>query len=176
MQIGISEQNMALEAGLTTEYYRRLEQENQSVPQKVRKRLKDALIRLHPEPLTLLFDYVRIRFPTMDVKHIIEDVLRLKMKYLVQEPRGMYGYTSTYRIGDVMVLTSPLEEMGVLLELRGKGCRQFEAYLDGQKRTWYEFFRKCMKEKAVFKRVDLAVNDLVGMLDIPLLISKCRKE
>ena len=48
------------------------------MPQKVRKRLKDALIRLHPEPLTLLFDYVRIRFPTMDVKHIIEDVLRLK--------------------------------------------------------------------------------------------------
>ena len=79
MQIGISEQDMALEAGLTEEYYRRLEQENQSVPQKVRKRLKDALIRLHPEPLTLLFDYVRIRFPTMDVKHVIEDVLRLKM-------------------------------------------------------------------------------------------------
>ena len=176
MQIGISEQDMALEAGLTEEYYRRLERENLSVPQKVRKRLKDALIRLHPEPLTLLFDYVRIRFPTMDVKHVIEDVLRLKMKYLAQEPRGMYGYTSTYRIGDVMVLTSPLEEMGVLLELRGKGCRQFEAYLDGQKRTWYEFFRKCMKEKAVFKRVDLAVNDLVGMLDIPHLISKCRKE
>ena len=24
----------------------------------------------------------------MDVKHVIEDVLRLKMKYLVQEPRG----------------------------------------------------------------------------------------
>lgn len=176
MQIGISEQEMALEAGLTEEYYRRLERENLSVPQKVRKRLKDALIHLHPEPLTLLFDYVRIRFPTMDVKHIIEDVLWLKMKYLVQEPRGMYGYTSTYRIGDVMVLTSPLEEMGVLLKLRGKGCRQFEAYLDGQKRTWYEFFRKCMKERAVFKRVDLAVNDLVGMLDIPLLISKCRKE
>lgn len=112
MQIGISEQDMALEAGLTEEYYRRLEQENQSVPQKVRKRLKDALIRLHPEPLTLLFDYVRIRFPTMDVKHIIEDVLRLKMKYLVQEPRGMYGYTSTYQIGDVLVLTSPLEGNG----------------------------------------------------------------
>ncbi len=120
MQIGISEQDMAVEAGLTTEYYRRLEQENLSVPQKVRRRLKDTLIRLHPEPLTLLFDYVRIRFPTIDVKHVIEDVLRLKMKYLVQEPRGMYGYTSTYRIGDVMVLTSPLEEMGVLLNCAAK--------------------------------------------------------
>ena len=39
MQIGISEQNMAVEAGLTTEYYRRLERENLSVPQKERKRL-----------------------------------------------------------------------------------------------------------------------------------------
>ena len=38
MQIGISEQEMALEAGLTEEYYRRLEQENLSVPQKVRRR------------------------------------------------------------------------------------------------------------------------------------------
>ena len=87
----------------------------------------------------------------MNVKHIIEDVLRLKMKYLVQEPRGMYGYTSTYRIGDVMVLTSPLEEMGVLLNCAAKAVGSLEAYLDGQKRTWYEFFRKCMKEKAVFK-------------------------
>ena len=32
MQIGISEQNMALGAGLTEEYYRRLERENLSVP------------------------------------------------------------------------------------------------------------------------------------------------
>ena len=40
MQIGISEQDMALEAGLTEEYYRRLEQENQSEPQKVRRRLR----------------------------------------------------------------------------------------------------------------------------------------
>ena len=27
-----------------------------------------------------------------------------------------------------------MEEKGVLLELKGKGCRQFEAYLDGQKK------------------------------------------
>ena len=127
-------------------------------------------------PLTLLLDYVRIRFPTMDVRHVIEDVLRLKMKYLVQEDHAFYSYTSMYVLGDIAVMTSPMEEKGVLLELKGKGCRQFEAYLNGQQRSWYEFFRECLDEKAVFKRLDLAVNDLVGLLDIPRLSEKCENE
>lgn len=127
-------------------------------------------------PLTLLLDYVRIRFPTMDVRHVIEDVLRLKMKYMVQEDHAFYSYTSMYVLGDIAVMTSPMEEKGVLLELKGKGCRQFEAYLNGQQRSWYEFFRECLNEKAVFKRLDLAVNDLVGLLDIPQLSEKCENE
>lgn len=74
-----------------------------------------------------MIDYVRIRFPTMDARHIIEDVLRLKMKYMAQEDHGLYSYSSMYVLGDVVVMTSPKEENGVLLELKGKGCRQFEA-------------------------------------------------
>ena len=154
-------------AGISREHLNRIEAGKVTLTEDMQEKLMEAVEKFNPDaPMYLLFDYVRIRFPTMDVKHVIEDVLRLKMKYLVQEPRGMYGYTSTYRIGDVMVLTSPLEEMGVLLELRGKGCRQFEAYLDGQKRTWYEFFRKCMKEKAVFKRVHRL--DAVGLVFLPV--------
>ena len=127
-------------------------------------------------PLTLLLDYVRIRFPTMDVRHIIEDVLRLRMKYMMQEDHAFYSYTSMYVLGDIAVMVSPMEEKGVLLELKGKGCRQFEAYLNGQKRSWYEFFRQCLGENAVFKRIDLAVNDLVGLLNIPRLSEKCDNE
>ena len=142
------------------------------------KRVMDALARLGgtEPPLTMLLDYVRIRFSTMDVRHVIEDVLRLKMKYMVQEDHAFYSYTSMYVLGDIAVMTSPMEEKGVLLELKGKGCRQFEAYLNGQQRSWYEFFRECLEEKAVFKRLDLAVNDLVGLLDIPRLSEKCENE
>ena len=61
----------------------------------------------------------------------------------------------------------------MLLELKGKGCRQFEAYLDGQKRSWIELFRMFLDEKAVFKRIDLAINDRAGILDIPYLCDKC---
>ena len=149
------------------------------VPDQAKQKwVMDALARLDgtEPPLTLLLDYVRIRFPTMDIRHVIEDVLWLKMKYMVQEDHAFYSYTSMYVLGDIAVMTSPMEEKGVLLELKGKGCRQFEAYLKGQQRSWYEFFRECLKEKAVFKRIDLAVNDLVGLLDIPCLSEKCENE
>ena len=36
-------------------------------------------------------------------------------------------------------LTSADKEKGVLLELKGRGCRQFESYLLAQQRSWYDF-------------------------------------
>jgi len=42
----------------------------------------------------------------------------------------------------------PLEqEKGVLLELKGCGCRHFESYLLAQERSWYEFFMDCLVEE-----------------------------
>ena len=50
-----------------------------------------------------------------------------------------YSYTEHYYLGDIFVLVSPELEKGVLLELKGRGCRQFESYLLAQERSWYEF-------------------------------------
>ena len=110
----------------------------------------------------MLFDYVRIRFPTTDVKHIVEDVLRLKLPYFIHEDYGFYSYTEHYYLGDIFVLVSPELEKGVLLELKGRGCRQFESYLLAQERSWYEFFMDVLMEDGVMKRLDLAINDKTG--------------
>ena len=68
------------------------------------------------------------------------------------------------------------KEKGVLLELKGKGCRQFESYLLAQERSWYDFFMDALVEGGVMKRLDLAINDRTGLLDIPELIEKCKNE
>ena len=39
------------------------------------------------------------------------------------------SYTEHYSLGDIFIYTSADEEKGVLLELKGRGCRQFESYL-----------------------------------------------
>ncbi len=73
-------------------------------------------------------------------------------------------------------MTSHDAAKGILLELKGKGCRQFENFLLAQHRSWFDFFRSSTNENAVFKRIDLAINDKVGILNIPALAQKCDKE
>ena len=78
-------------------------------------------------------------------------------------------------LGDIFIYTSADEEKGVLLELKGRGCRQFESYLLAQQRSWYDFLMDAFVDGGVMKRIDLAINDHTGILDIPELAEKCRK-
>ena len=39
-------------------------------------KLMEAVEKFNPDaPMFLLFDYVRIRFPTLDIQHVIKDIL-----------------------------------------------------------------------------------------------------
>lgn len=107
---------------------------------------------------------------------IIGEVLRLNMDYMLHEDFGYYSYPEHYRFGDIVVLVSHDVSKGVLLELKGKGCRQFENFLLAQHRSWYDFFQDCMEHKGIFKRLDLAINDKTGILNIPDLAKKCKQE
>ena len=53
-----------------------------------------------------------------------------------------------------------------VLELKGRGCRQMESYLLAQERSWYDFMLDCLTAGDVMKRLDLSVNDRVGILDV----------
>ena len=94
---------------------------------------------------------------------------------MLHEDYGHYSYTEHYSLGDIFIYTSADEEKGVLLELKGRGCRQFESYLLAQERSWYDFLMDALVDGGVMKRIDLAINDHMGILDIPELAEKCRK-
>ena len=104
---------------------------------------------------------------------MIEKVLKINMKYMTHDEKHPSHYDGRYYHGDIEVFHSSDETYGTILELKGKGCRQMEAVFVAQDRDWYDFFRLCLDEKCVFKRIDLAINDRVGLLDIPYLINKC---
>ena len=177
LQYGVSQTKLAVMAGISREHLSRIESGKVAVTEEMKVKLLEALEKFNPEvPLTMLFDYVRIRFPTLDIGHIIKDILQLNIQYMIHEDFGHYSYTEHYYIGDIFVYTSPDEEKGVLLELKGKGCRQFQSYLLAQERSWYDFLMDALVDGGVMKRLDLAINDHTGMLDIPELTEKCRNE
>ena len=174
---GVSQKRLALMAGISREHLNRIEAGKVNLTNDMKLKLLEALEKFNPEaPLFLLFDYVRIRFPTLDIRHIIKDVLKLNINYMFHEDFGFYSYTEHYYLGDIFVFTSADEEKGVLLELKGKGCRQFESYLVAQERSWYDFLMDALLEGGVMKRLDLAINDRAGILDIPELTEKCNRE
>lgn len=175
---GISQEQMAELLGITRTYLTEIESGRRKASVELMKKLEYFLELYNPEnQLEILFDYVRIRFPTKDARHIMEDVLGIRMKYTIREGHAFYGYSAQYvAAGEIVLMTSEDEKKGCLLELKGKGCRGFEIFLRAQKRTWYDFFRQVEKESGVLKRIDLAINDKAGWLDVPALAEKCRKE
>lgn len=177
LSYGISQNKLATASGITRPYLSDIENGKVIPTEQVKSALLDALERFNPDnPLELLFDYVRIRFPTDDIANVLEIILHLNMDYMIHEDYGYYSYPEHYRFGDIMVLVSPDLTKGVLLELKGKGCRQYENFLLAQHRSWYDFFTDCINANGIFKRLDLAINDKTGILDIPELARKCKQE
>ena len=72
---GISQGRLAVASGITREYLNKIESGKMKPSKELLNTLHKELARFNPEaPLTMLFDYVKIRFPTLDIQHIIKDV------------------------------------------------------------------------------------------------------
>ena len=172
-EYGVSQTRLAVACGISREHYNRIEKGKLPLTDELKETIEKQIERFNPqEPLFLLIDYFRVRFPTTDALVIIRDVLQLKSDYMLYEDYGKYGYESKYVLGDINIMCSVQEHLGVLLELKGKGCRQMECYLLAQERSWYDFMLDCMTAGGVMKRLDLAINDKAGILDIPKLKEK----
>ena len=175
-EYGVTQTRLAVACGISREHYNRIEKEKLPLTEELKETLEKQIERFNPqEPLFLLIDYFRVRFPTTDALKIIRDVLQLKADYMLYEDYGKYGYESKYVLGDINIMCSMQEHLGVLLELKGRGCRQMESYLLAQERSWYDFMLDCMTAGGVMKRLDLAINDRVGILDIPKLKENTRQ-
>ena len=173
----MTQKELAALLGITPTYLAEIETGRRKASDKLLEKINFFLKLYQPDAgLEILLDYCRIRFLSTDIKHILEDVLGIRLKYMIRENHALYGYSAQYLMGDIVVMHSEDEKLGCLLELKGKGCRQFEIFLNAQGRTWFEFFRQVEAERGVYKRIDIAINDRAGWLDIPYLAEKCRKE
>ena len=130
---GISQGRLAVASGITREYLNKIESGKMKPSKELLETLHKELARFNPEaPLTMLFDYVKIRFPTLDIQHIIKDILKLNINYMLHEDYGHYSYTEHYSLGDIFIYTSADEEKGVLLE--------YHALIKGMDAIYHFFF------------------------------------
>ena len=173
LQHNISQKQLASAVGVTRQYINEIETGKSTPSTKLKEQLLNGIQHLkHDTPLFLLIDYFSVRFSSSDAKSIIENILQCKAEYFNHKDFAFYGYSEQYCFGDIVLMASPDESKGLLLELKGKGCRQLETFLQAQNRSWYDFLQSCIDYGGIIKRIDLAINDVAGLLDIPLLIEK----
>lgn len=126
--------------------------------------------------LTAMIDYIRVSFKTHDVDKILENVVHLKKDYMQEKDSGFYGYVGTFQIDHIKVFYSrPDDDRGILVEMAGQGCRQFETFLKTRKKTWQDFFQDCMNHNGSFTRLDLALDDTKTYFSVPFLLEKVKR-
>ena len=79
----------------------------------------------------LLVDYLSVRFPTTDALEVIRKVLGMKADYFIHYDYGYYGYKEHYAYGEIKVMASDDEHMGVFLELKRSRLTQHGIRLTG---------------------------------------------
>ena len=90
-EYGVTQTRLAVACGISREYYNRIEKGKFPLTEELKETLKKQIERFNPqEPLFLLIDYFRVRFPTTDAIKIIRDVLQLKADYMLYEDFGKY--------------------------------------------------------------------------------------
>ena len=80
-EYGVSQRRFAVACGISREHYNRIEKGKLPLTEELKEILEKQIERFNPqEPLFLLVDYFRVRFPTTDTLAIIRDVLQLKAR------------------------------------------------------------------------------------------------
>lgn len=174
-ELNLTQLQLCKRLGITQRHLSRIEN-GESCSSGIQMHIDKILNNWTDEPeLQMMIDYVRIRFPTNDVKRIVREFLRLNQDLVCFDDRAAFGYVYTVSLGQIKVFGSmPDSKLGTLVELRGQGCRQMESILLGRGETWYDFFGQALDRGGIIKRLDLAVNDMADLLDIPSLIQKIR--
>ena len=92
-EYGVTQTRLAVACGISREYYNRIEKGKQPLNNELKEIIEKQIERFNPqEPLFLLIDYFRVRFPNTDALKLIHDVLQLKAYYMLYETYGKYGY------------------------------------------------------------------------------------
>jgi transcriptional regulator with XRE-family HTH domain len=93
----VSQKRLAVACGISREHYNRIETGKLPLTEELKAEIQKQLERLNPlEPMFILVDYFRVRFPTTDPLTVIKDILHIKPRHMLHEEYGRYGYEELY--------------------------------------------------------------------------------
>ena len=85
LKYNLSQYQLAMLCNISREYLNKIENNIKVASDDVMMKVSLILHRyLKYKPLDIIIDYLRVRFPTCDIKYIVHKVLGLKIQYLYE--------------------------------------------------------------------------------------------
>lgn len=176
---GLTQQQIARSIGISTRTYTSFELGTQKLRKENELKIKNYFTKRlsHKTEMDVIIDYLRIRLPFHDLDTIFQNILKIKRQAFVVDEVKRYGYIGRYSIDQIQIYESvPDDNRGILIELSGQGCRQFESFLQQQQRSWLEFLKDCFAYQANITRIDIAVNDYKEALPLKRMLHKMERK
>lgn len=180
--LGLKIVELAEKTGLSKSTVARLENDEQNITNEILGKYFNAYPDLK-NALDLQFDWVTITFADMTGEQVINDVMRLKPELFLERSTTQNFYTREFAFaGEKNIYVQDFEptkdvdtnqdvqKIGATMYLTGQGTRLFEKALLEQGLTWKKFFVQAKRFKGTFSRLDIAINDNWGLLDMDEII------
>ena len=120
-----------------------------------------------PSENQVLIDWLSWTLKTLDPDDAIKQSGLSCLSFSDSKGGGM-GYKSSKRAGNIVVFYDGAENMGCHISMSGQGCRQYEA----AKKTshcWYQLLTTLSSINANISRLDIALDNVDGQLDLDRL-------
>ncbi|WP_267667014.1 MULTISPECIES: replication initiation factor domain-containing protein [Leuconostoc] len=186
--LGVTQKELSVTMGINEKTIRRIENEEQNISDKFLDKLLVAYPEL-AESIEVQFDWVSLTFPDLTSKQVIADVLRLQENLFLERPTSQNFYTremafageKNIYIQDFAPIKNPEtqaieQKFGTTLYLTGKGTRLFEKALLEQSMNWRNFFEKTRQYRGHLTRLDIAINDKWGLLNMNDLVKAVQEK
>ncbi|MCT4413528.1 replication initiation factor domain-containing protein [Leuconostoc pseudomesenteroides] len=180
--IGLSQKEFSKEIGVSKSLISDVESERVVITNRLLTKMYTAFPDLK-NALDLQFDWVTITFADMTGEQVINDVMRLKPELFLERSTTQNFYTREFAFaGEKNIYVQDFEptkdvdtnqdvqKIGATIYLTGQGTRLFEKALLEQGLTWKKFFVKAKRFKGTFSRLDIAINDNWGLLDMTEIV------
>ncbi|MBZ5945567.1 replication initiation factor domain-containing protein [Leuconostoc gasicomitatum] len=186
--LDVTQEELAITMGINEKTIRRIENKEQGISE----RFVDNLLLVYPDlaqSIEVQFDWVSLTFPDLTSKQVIKDVLSIQSDLFLERPTSQNFYTremafageKNIYVQDFAPIKNPEtqaieQKYGTTLYLTGKGTRLFEKALLEQNITWHDFFQKARQYCGHLTRLDIAINDKWGLLDMNDLVKAVQEK
>ncbi len=117
-----------------------------------------------PEKNQVLIDWLTFSVKENDPDKVLQLVGLDDLPFGASGSGGM-GYKSSRRAGNIAIYFDGNVDMGCCVVISGKGCREFEQYRR-KDHCWYSYLHHLRSVKVQFTRIDIALDNIDGTLDL----------